>query len=79
MNLSLHLNSANVCDWFKQELQFLANWLNMPYTDPSSIHEEFLKRQLYVNTKQVCDDLLKRILNTQTPEELTELLNSTGI
>ena len=30
-------------------------------------------------TPDSSDDLLKRILNTQTPEELTELLNSTGI
>jgi DNA uptake protein ComE-like DNA-binding protein len=30
-------------------------------------------------TPDSSDDLLKKILNTQTPEELTELLNSTGI
>ena len=30
-------------------------------------------------TPDSSEDLLKKILNTQTPEELTELLNSTGI
>ena len=30
-------------------------------------------------TADSSDDLLKKILNTQTPEELTALLNSTGI
>lgn len=53
-------------DQFMQEIRDLATWLALDVdiddAELSLLHEEFLKRQPYKNSKHYCDDIISRIV-----------------
>jgi hypothetical protein len=60
---------------------FQATESNQPVVDPATAaaYKKMNQATEQGLTPDSSDDLLRRILNTQTPEELDELLRSTGI
>lgn len=53
-------------DGFLEEIQNLADWLDLPITidtnELAALHQAFLERQPFKNSKQYCDDLIDKIV-----------------
>jgi hypothetical protein len=55
-------------EWFKQEIQKVAEWAGYKYHDPTDLHNEFLDRQPHCKDKIICDNILTRIYNKESFE-----------
>jgi hypothetical protein len=56
-------------DWFVKHIKSIAAWADIVYNDYDSIaqlHIEFLKRQLYANSKNNCDTLIEQMLHNSS-------------
>jgi len=54
---------------FLQEIEKVVTWAGIPYTcqqDIAELHDEFLKRQPYKNSKPNCDSIVEQIQNNKT-------------
>lgn len=69
-------------DKFVSELKQLATWAGIQYNQHDRIvdmHQEFLKRQPYVNSKTRCDAIVQDIINNRATEDAMDLLEEAYI
>jgi hypothetical protein len=69
-------------DKFVSELKQLAIWAGIQYNQHDRIvdmHQEFLQRQPYVNSKTRCDAIVQDIINNRTTEDAMDLLEEAYI
>jgi hypothetical protein len=67
---------------FLQEVKKIADWAEISYTcqaDISQLHNEFLQRQPYKNSKNKCDELISKIKLTQVVDQTVDLLEEAYI
>lgn len=67
---------------FLQEIKKIASWAGISYTcqnDVADLHDEFLQRQPYKNSKYKCDNIIKKIQNNAMTLPQVDLLEQAYI
>jgi hypothetical protein len=67
---------------FLQEIKKIANWAGISYTcqnDVADLHDEFLQKQPYKNSKYKCDNIVKKIQNNAMTMPQIDLLEEAYI
>lgn len=67
---------------FLQEIRKVADWSNISYTcqdDIGQLHDEFLQRQPYKNSKHKCNEIISKIRTQQAVDQKVDLLEEAYI
>lgn len=67
---------------FLQEIKKIASWANISYTcqeNISQLHDEFLQRQPYKNSKNKCNEIISKIIRQQVVNQKVDLLEEAYI